>query len=152
MNEITIITDSGKINPQQVQQLLTDCFWCEGVPVEVVSRFLRYSFCVAALHNETVIGFSRVVTDYTTYAYITDVIVCETMRGKGVARKMMNTILQNPELQGLKHWSLISTPESEFLYRSLGFERDVSGECHMGICNLDIYKKYKSIVDVNHCN
>ena len=55
---------------------LTTAYWCEGIPLALVERAIAHSLCIA-LHAEGQgqVGFARVVTDRTTFAYLCDVYV-----------------------------------------------------------------------------
>lgn len=61
------------------------------------------------------------VTDRATFAYLADVFVLETHRGRGVGKWLMETILSHPELYGLRRW-MLATRDAHELYRRHGFE------------------------------
>ena len=65
-------------------------------------------------------AFARVITDRATFAYLGDVFVLEPWRGRGLSKWLMETIVQHPELQGLRRWSLL-TRDAHPLYASVGF-------------------------------
>lgn len=55
------------------------------------------------------------------FAYIGDVFILEDHRGKGLSKWLMETILAQPDLQGLRRW-LLATHDAHGLYRQHGFE------------------------------
>jgi len=61
-----------------------------------------------------------VITDYATFAWIADVFVLEPFRGKGLSKWLMETILSQSELQGLRRW-VLATKDAHGLYRQFGF-------------------------------
>ena len=61
------------------------------------------------------------ITDYTTFAWLTDVFIIDEYRGKGLSVFLMNCILDHPELQILRRW-LLGTDHAHGLYRKFGFE------------------------------
>jgi len=63
---------------------LKNSYWAAGVPFEVVEHSVEYSMVFGAYRAVEQIGFARVVTDRATFAYLTDVFVLETHRGRGV--------------------------------------------------------------------
>ena len=67
-------------------------------------------------------GFARVISDSATYAYIGDVFVLESYRGRGLGKWLMECIMQHPWLQGLRRWSLV-TQDAHGLYSQFGFTR-----------------------------
>jgi hypothetical protein len=63
---------------------LKNSYWAVGVPFEVVERSVEYSMVFGASRGVEQIGFARVVTDRANFAYLTDVFVLETHRGRDV--------------------------------------------------------------------
>ena len=67
------------------------------------------------------VGFARVVTDYASFAYLCDVFVVESWRGRGVSKRMVSALIAHPRLQTLRRWCL-ATRDAHDLYRQFGFE------------------------------
>ena len=61
------------------------------------------------------VGFARVVSDFATVAYLGDVFVLESHRGRGLSKWMMECIMQHPALQNLRRWILL-TRDAHGLY------------------------------------
>jgi GNAT superfamily N-acetyltransferase len=70
--------------------------------------------------NGRQIGLTRVVTDYATFAWICDVIVEEAYRGSRLGVWMMETVLADPQLSGVRRWTL-ATRDAHELYARFGF-------------------------------
>jgi GNAT superfamily N-acetyltransferase len=66
------------------------------------------------------VGFARVLTDHATFGYLGDVYVLEAHRGRGLSKWMMRVIVEHPDLQGFRRWSLL-TRDAHGLYRQFGF-------------------------------
>jgi GNAT superfamily N-acetyltransferase len=60
------------------------------------------------------------VTDRATFAWLADVFVLESQRGKGLGRFVVSTLMAHPELDGLRRW-MLSTADAHDLYRNYGF-------------------------------
>jgi GNAT superfamily N-acetyltransferase len=76
--------------------------------------------------NKKQIAFARVVTDYSTYAYLCDVFVDENYRGRGLSKWMMERMMKNPDLATLRRFTL-ATKDAHGLYEKFGF-RPLSAE------------------------
>lgn len=105
---------------------LSRAYWSEGIPLELVQRAIGHSLCIALRCAETdgpeqQVGFARMVTDRATYAYLCDVYVLEEHRRQGLADWMMQTLLQHPDLQGLRRLQLV-TRDMQALYARHGFQ------------------------------
>jgi GNAT superfamily N-acetyltransferase len=101
--------------------LANESYWAQGIPYELVERLVQHSFCFGVFHDDgQQVGFGRVVSDYTTFAWITDVFIVSEHRGKGLSVLLMNTILDHPEMRVIRRW-LLGTDLAHGLYRKLGF-------------------------------
>lgn len=66
------------------------------------------------------VGFARVVTDKTIFAYLCDVFILDEYRGLGLSKWLLQTIIAHSDLQGLKRWTL-ATLDAHGLYKQFGF-------------------------------
>ena len=106
-----------------IHRFLASSFWASGTDIATVRRSIENSLSFAILdRNQQVVAFGRVISDLTTFAYITDVFVIESHRGRGLAAFLVEAMLAHPDLQGLRSWALKSRDASG-LYQRYGFER-----------------------------
>ena len=66
------------------------------------------------------IGYARVISDGTRFAYILDVIVDEKYRKQGIGQAMIRFILNHPVLKDIYQWLLI-TKDAHGVYQKVGF-------------------------------
>jgi GNAT superfamily N-acetyltransferase len=136
---IEITTDRARMNVDAVHRFLSeDSYWATNIPRDVVARAIENSLCFGAFDGEQQIGFARVITDRATFAYLADVYVLQTHRGKGVGKQLMQAVLEHPELQGLRRWHLV-TRDAHALYAQFGFAPLESPERHMAIAVKNAY-------------
>ena len=81
---------------------------------------MRNSFCFGVYHREELAGFARVVTDYATFAWVCDVFILESWRGKGLSKWLMQVIVNHPDLQGFRRW-VLTTRDAHDVYANVGF-------------------------------
>jgi N-acetylglutamate synthase-like GNAT family acetyltransferase len=122
-NDDAIVIQKGKANIQfyDVHQFLTKSYWAEGIPISAVKKQIDNSVCFRVCHNKNLIGFARVVTDFVAFAYLCDVYIIEEYRGRGLSKKLMETILNDTELKDIKNW-MLSTKDAHGLYKKFGFK------------------------------
>lgn len=148
MENYFITTDTALLQLQanKIQYLLKDCFWSKHVPLNIVKKFLNHSLCFGVINkiDNKLVGFGRAITDYTTFAYIADVIIDETHRRKKLATRLVKTILAHPELQHLKTWALKPTEEAKEIYLRHGFAESQSPCKQLEINRYDIYANESS--------
>jgi GNAT superfamily N-acetyltransferase len=117
----TIVTGFDSMDFAAVHACLTRSYWSPGVPREVVERAAANSMCFGIFHEQAgQVGFARVVSDKTTFAYLADVFVLEAHRGKGLSKWLVQTIQAHPDLQGLRRF-LLATRDAHGLYAQFGF-------------------------------
>jgi GNAT superfamily N-acetyltransferase len=116
-----ISTDKSLIDFETVYNYLeNDSYWSKGVTTGRLKKAMGNSICFGVYHQNKQAGFARVVTDKATFAYICDVFILADHRRIGLSKWLMQTILQHPELQGLRRWSL-ATLDAHGLYAQFGF-------------------------------
>jgi len=136
----TVTTDPARFDVAAIHDFLRGSYWAEGIPREVVERAIQGSLCFGLLENGGQVGLARVVTDRATFAYLADVYVLESRRGRGLARWLMDCVVSHPDLQGLRRWSLV-TRDAHNLYRKFGFGALARPDRHMEIVDSDIYQR-----------
>lgn len=100
--------------------LSMESYWAKGVPKETVEQSLRHSFCVGVFNGTEQVGFARLVTDYTTFAYLADVYILEPHRGKGLSKMLMQYLMDLDWTQKLRRMMLV-TLDAHSLYSGFGF-------------------------------
>ena len=118
--DIIVTTDPTRLDLDTIHAFLSRSYWAAGVPREVVERSIRHSICFGAFDGDHQVGFARVISDHATYAYVADVFVLPTHRGRGIGKLIMACITSHPELQDLRLWTLF-TRDAHGLYRHYGF-------------------------------
>jgi GNAT superfamily N-acetyltransferase len=137
--EFVISTDNERLDLDLVHGFLTQCYWAKEIPREVVARSIENSLCFGVYGDGKQVGFARVISDSATYAYIGDVFVRESYRGRGLGKWLMACIMQHPWLQGLRRWSLV-TQDAHGLYSQFGFTSLKTPESYMEMLDPEVYK------------
>lgn len=114
-----------------------ESYWAKGITAERLKTAIENSMCFVILKQNQFAGFARVVTDKATFAYLCDVFILEEHRRLGLSKWLIQTIIQYPDLQGLRRWSL-ATVDAHGLYEQFGFVPLSKPERWM-----EIYKPYK---------
>ena len=142
LGEFTITTDKTKMDIPVIHQYITRSYWAEGIPFETVAKAIEGSLCFGVFHGDKQIGVARVISDTATFAYLCDVFIDESYRGRGLGKWLMETILRHESLQGLRRFAL-TTKDAHGLYSQYGFTPLPIPERWMVIQDADIYKKRK---------
>jgi predicted N-acetyltransferase YhbS len=106
----------------KVQNMLKDVFWSIGIQKsEIIQGAKNSALLVGTFTKDKIqIGYSRVISDKTRFAYILDVIVDEKFRKQGIGQAMIRHILNHPELKDVYQWVLI-TKDAHGVYKNVGF-------------------------------
>lgn len=119
-----ITTDLDEIDLDVVHRWLsTDAFWAIGRSRGTVEQAARFSLNFGALDPDGgLIGYARVVTDYTTFGWLCDVYVPLVARGRGVGLTLAIAVADRLRPMKLTR-VLLSTSDAHELYVKVGFER-----------------------------
>jgi GNAT superfamily N-acetyltransferase len=119
--EFTIKTDKNFLQIEVIQKfLIEDSYWAKTRTLEQTETAIKNSLCFGVYKGEDQIGFSRVVTDFATFSYLGDVFILDEYRGLGLSKWLMETIINYPQLQGLRRW-ILATKDAHTLYKKYGF-------------------------------
>jgi ribosomal protein S18 acetylase RimI-like enzyme len=135
-----ISSDPRRLDVGSIHSYLTRSYWSPGIPREIVQRAVDHSLCfgVYAIASGAQVGFTRVVTDHATFAYLCDVYVLETHRGLGLSKWMMREVMAHPALTGARR-AMLATRDAHGLYRQFGFADTERNTNLMEIVRTDIY-------------
>ena len=140
-DKFIISTDKKRLNTNYIHEYLANrSYWAENIPIEVVEKSIEGSLCFGIYSEERQIGFARVITDKSCFAYLADVFVDEHFRGLGLSKWLLEVILAHPDLQGLRRF-LLATRDAHGLYEQFGFSLLSYPEKWMHIHDPDVYKK-----------
>ena len=116
-----------------------ESYWAAGIPLETLERALRNSICFSGHVDDRQVAFARAITDQATFAYLADVFVLPQYRGRGYGRAIVEALMDDPRLQGLRRWHLV-TRDMQPLYAKLGFTTLSQPERHMQKHDPDVYR------------
>jgi N-acetylglutamate synthase-like GNAT family acetyltransferase len=139
-----ISDDKSRLDLDVIHRYLSEeSYWAQGIPHEVVARSIANSLCFGIYEKDGAqVGFARLITDRATYAYLADVFVLASHRGKSLSKRLMETIIAHPELQGLRRWTL-ATRDAHELYARYGFTAIAKPDRLMERHAPDVYAKLK---------
>jgi nitroimidazol reductase NimA-like FMN-containing flavoprotein (pyridoxamine 5'-phosphate oxidase superfamily)/GNAT superfamily N-acetyltransferase len=112
----------GEAELAEVCKLLRPTYWNQGVSIAEMEQAHRSSSAwVGCLENQgRVVGSARAVADGSKFAWILDVIVAESARGKGVGAALMRLLLDHPRLRDCRQVGLVTRDATTF-YERFGF-------------------------------
>ena len=116
----TISTDPARLDIDAIADMLTRAYWAKGRTREVIARYLQYSLTFGVFEGDRQIGLARIVSDYTTFAWLCDVFIHENYRGFGLGKWLMETVHNHPDLQGLRRW-MLAPRDAHGLYEQYGW-------------------------------
>lgn len=133
-HRFAISTDKSKLDLAVIHDFLKSSYWAENIPWSIVKKSINNSLCFGIYEEKKQVGFARVISDYATFAYLADVFILESYRGQGLGNWLIQSILEHPELQGLRKW-LLATKDAHGLYRQYGFQDLKRPDTYMEILN-----------------
>ncbi|MFJ8947102.1 GNAT family N-acetyltransferase [Streptomyces sp. NPDC102395] len=117
-------TDPGRVDAERVHRWLsTDAYWALGREREKQDRAIAGSlnFGVYDVASGEQVAYARVVTDRATFAWLCDVYVDPTVRGKGIGTSLVAAVRDHLRPYGLRRM-LLATQDAHGVYEKVGFE------------------------------
>ena len=119
-HEYVIEEGGSRIDWPRVHSWLTTSYWSPGITRDRVERAARNSALVlGAFIGREQVGYLRVVSDKTRFAYLCDVWVETAHRQRGLAGAMVRCAFEQSEFSTVK-W-LLATADAHAVYSTLGF-------------------------------
>lgn len=133
IGDYTYSTDKDKLDLNYIHHFLSkESYWAKNIPIDIVRKSIEGSFCFGIYNGNQQIGFARVITDYATFGYLADVFVDEKYRGKGLSKNLMQFIMDNETIKGLRRF-MLATLDAHGLYEQYGFMKLEGDKRLMGI-------------------
>ena len=118
---LLISDDPDRLDFAFIVTSLQQTYWAKDRPTDTIIESWQYSTCFGVYDGDTSIGFARAVTDYVTFSWIADVFIHPAYRGRGIAKWMMQCILEHPDIKDTKQ--ILATRDAHGLYEKVGFVR-----------------------------
>ncbi len=118
----TIVSGAENMLLEDIVRLLRRTYWANSRPVERIRTSVQNSACFGVWHSDEkkLIGFARVISDYATMYYLSDVVVDEAYRHKGLGTALISYIESLPEYRGLR--GFLITRDAHGLYEKFGYK------------------------------
>lgn len=121
MPTYSVSCDQAEMDFEVIHGFISNSYWAQGMPKGLLRKALTNSLCFAVLDSEAKqVAFGRLITDKATFAYLADVFVLKSHRGLGLSKLMMTSIMEHPDLQGLRR-IMLATRDAHGLYAQFGF-------------------------------
>ena len=106
-NGFTISTDKNKLDVGTIHDYLCNrSYWAQGRTIEAVRKSIENSLCFGVHDKDDhFIGFARVITDCTVFAYLLDLFILESYRKRGLGKCLVDHIINNEALKNIR-WRL----------------------------------------------
>jgi N-acetylglutamate synthase-like GNAT family acetyltransferase len=140
-----ITTDNTKLDVVAIHDFLSKYSgWSDNIPFDKVKTSIENSLNFGLFHDDKQIGFARVISDFSTIAYLGDIYVLNNYRGQGLSKKLMESVMNHPDLQGLRRWILL-TSTADWLYEKYGFRKLPRPELYMELFDPHVYNANNKI-------
>lgn len=115
------IQKNANLTPAQIEKLRVAVGWDSlhrKYQTALEKTFAHYS----VLEQQELIAFARVISDGAIYALIVDVMVRPDFQTRGLGKNMLEFVLEDLKLAGIRSVNVVFDARLEKFYESLGFE------------------------------
>lgn len=117
-------TDPARLDAERVHRWLsTDAYWAMDRPREKQDQAITGSlnFGVYESISGDQVAYARIVTDRATFAWLCDVYVDRSVRGKGLGSALVAGVRDHLAPYGLRR-ILLGTADAHAVYEKVGFK------------------------------
>lgn len=120
--EYRVVDGAENMSVTEVLRLLKQTYWANARPREQVAASMRNSRCYGIVWRKerTLVGFARVISDFSTTYYLCDVVVDEAHQHRGLGTALVSYIESLPLYQGMR--GMLITRDAHGLYEKFGYE------------------------------
>ena len=111
--------ERSMVQLNSVEAMLKNSYWASERDTETIQTSIDNSVCFSLHHENNQVGFARVVTDYASVAYIADLIIESSHRGKGLGKWLMEIIVNDSRWKN--KFQFLVTDDAHKLYEGFGF-------------------------------
>ncbi|MEU3252170.1 GNAT family N-acetyltransferase [Streptomyces sp. NPDC006997] len=118
-----ISTDPDRVDAARVHRWLsTDAYWALGRSREKQDQAIAGSLNLGVYDTAsgTQVAYARVVTDRATFAWLCDVYVDRTVRGKGIGTALAAAVREELRGYGVRR-IMLATHDAHDVYAKVGF-------------------------------
>ena len=126
--EFVPIRTFGPKRIEEIHSLYLNEWWANARTLDQTRQVVANStmnFGIVRRSTGELVSYARVLSDLTFKAVIFDVIVRPDHRGHRLGAKLMDQIITEPRLAGVRHFELYCLPDMEPFYARWGFSSDV---------------------------
>ncbi len=120
-DEFLVTDDQSRIDFDFVLRSLKTTYWAENRTEETIRGSIANTVFLSLLHDGRQVGFTRIVGDGHSFAWICAVFVDPAWRGRGLGVWLVGCTLQHPAAQ--VHQVVLATRDTHGLYEKFGFQR-----------------------------
>lgn len=123
MNDFEVVTALTSEQKDELYKLFSTEWWTRSRSYDDLSQILANSLSIALVErsSQKLVAYSRVVTDYSQFTFIFDVIVDPLYRKKKLGTFLIEAIFSHPKLKDVEKFELRCLPELVPFYRKCGF-------------------------------
>jgi GNAT superfamily N-acetyltransferase len=116
-----ISTDPARLDRDFIYDWLVNVsYWAQGRSRDVVETSIENSVCFGVYNEDQQVGFARLVTDHATFAWLCDVFITESHRGRGLGKWLIACVTDHVNEHYPHALLMLATRDAHGLYRDYG--------------------------------
>jgi GNAT superfamily N-acetyltransferase len=121
--DFEVSTDRNRLDRAVILNTLSETYWAGDMSPEQLMESVANGLPFGLYHLPTgrQVGFTRLVTDMSRFAWVSDVFVIDSFKGQGYGKLLMRAILSYPPLEKVYNWTL-ATKDAHGFYEQFGFK------------------------------
>jgi len=119
--DVTISTDESRLDYIFIHNYLKNSYWTPNLPYGDLIKKMKHSVNFGVYLQDQQIGYARIVTDFSVFAYLADVFISPIHQGNGYSKMLIKTIIEHDDFKEMNRFFL-RTEDAQGLYKQFGFK------------------------------
>lgn len=133
-------TDCARLDMRLVCKALKTTYWGKSRTPAAMRKGFAHSRVVFGIYARkeggALVGFARVVTDTSTFAWLADVFVDPARRGEGLGKFLIQCVRKHPDCRNVYRF-MLATRDAHGLYEQNGWSPITDPETYMVLAKPD---------------
>lgn len=114
--------DPARLQLDRVRAWLAESYWAASRTIEAIEASIANSRVYGVYTADgTQVALTRAVTDLATFAWLGDVVVDASWRGRGIGRWLVSSVVSDLQAHGVPRF-VLATRDAHDVYAAVGFE------------------------------
>ena len=124
MNNYKIVYELNDKQIDDLMEIYSQNWWSKKRKKDdVICMLKNTTVVIGIIHNDKLIAFCRILSDFVYKALIFDVMVHKKYKNKGLGKRLLKEVFSYEKFKNVKNFELYCLDEMVLFYEKFGFKK-----------------------------